>query len=260
MGELTAAQEAMKEQFLRGSANPSRSWGGLWDGLLQFDPGLFQASADLVDHHWRRRFLDPKSKEFVALALAAQASTLFVPGVETHLRRALSHGATPAEIVEVLGLVSLQGLSCCSVGFPILLEELRAAGQAIDESPLTSDQEGLRCAFEAAGSRIGRFGPLVDGLLRLDPEFLEIVARLVDVPWKTGNLSAKLKELILVAMDAACTNLHREGLRRHIRDALAAGATKDELTEVLEMATTVGLLACATGVPALLETLGDSDA
>ena len=55
-------------------------------------------------------------------------------------------------------------------------------------------------------------------------------------PWRSGILSCRLVELIGVALNAACTNLNPEGTRRHIRGALRAGATRDEILFVRRMA------------------------
>jgi len=72
-------------------------------------------------------------------------------------------------------------------------------------------------------------------------------------PWRSGFLSRKLVELISIAVNAACTNLNREGTRRHVRRALEAGATRDEILTVLEMASVMSIHSCSLGAPILLE-------
>ena len=54
-------------------------------------------------------------------------------------------------------------------------------------------------------------------------------------------LPRKFVELVGVAVNAACTNLNPEGTRRHIRAALAAGATRDEVLMVLKMASLLAI-------------------
>jgi alkylhydroperoxidase/carboxymuconolactone decarboxylase family protein YurZ len=73
-------------------------------------------------------------------------------------------------------------------------------------------------------------------------------------PWANGILPRKTIELICVGLNAACTNLNLEGTRRHIRAALEAGATREEILEVLK-ACAVGpaLHSCSLGAPILLE-------
>lgn len=60
-------------------------------------------------------------------------------------------------------------------------------------------------------------------------------------------------ELISVAINAACTNLNSDGTRRHIRQALDEGATRDELLMVLKMASLLSIHTCSLGAPILLE-------
>ena len=51
-------------------------------------------------------------------------------GTRIHMENALRHGATPAEIVEVLSLASVLGVHTITMGVPIMLEELAKAGKA----------------------------------------------------------------------------------------------------------------------------------
>jgi alkylhydroperoxidase/carboxymuconolactone decarboxylase family protein YurZ len=60
-----------------------------------------------------------------------------------------------------------------------------------------------------------------------DPQWAHACVKMSTNPWMSGVLSRKLVELIGVAVNAACTNLNPDGTRRHIRAALAAGATRD---------------------------------
>ncbi len=53
-------------------------------------------------------------------------------------------------------------------------------------------------------------------------------------PWTSGVLPRKDVELISIAVNAACTNLSAEGTRRHIRGALEADATREEILMVPE--------------------------
>jgi hypothetical protein len=72
-------------------------------------------------------------------------------------------------------------------------------------------------------------------------------------PWTSGVLPRKFIELVGVGLNAACTNLNPDGTRRHIRAALQAGATRDELLFVLKCAFVMSIHSCALGAPILLE-------
>ena len=82
-------------------------------------------------------------------------------------------------------------------------------------------------------------GPWDDALATLrewDPEWAETCAKMTTNPWRSTVLPRKTVELIGVALNAACTNLNPEGTRRHIRVALRAGASREEILMVLKMA------------------------
>jgi alkylhydroperoxidase/carboxymuconolactone decarboxylase family protein YurZ len=49
--------------------------------------------------------------------------------------------------------------------------------------------------------------------------------------------------------------MYAPGTRRHIRGALAAGATVEEIMEVLKLCVVQGVQACNLGVPILAEEL-----
>jgi alkylhydroperoxidase/carboxymuconolactone decarboxylase family protein YurZ len=59
--------------------------------------------------------------------------------------------------------------------------------------------------------------------------------------------------LIGVALNAACTNLNPDGTRRHIRAALEAGATREEILMILKMASVMSIHSCNLGAPILIE-------
>jgi alkylhydroperoxidase/carboxymuconolactone decarboxylase family protein YurZ len=54
----------------------------------------------------------------------------------------------------------------------------------------------------------------------------------------------------------AATHLYQPGLRAHIRNALGYGATREEIMEVIELVSVIGIHSAAVGVPILLEELG----
>jgi len=55
--------------------------------------------------------------------------------------------------------------------------------------------------------------------------------------WRSAHtapaLSQRMRELVLVALHGTVTSLHGEGVRRHVRRALAAGATEQDILDVL---------------------------
>jgi alkylhydroperoxidase/carboxymuconolactone decarboxylase family protein YurZ len=72
-------------------------------------------------------------------------------------------------------------------------------------------------------------------------------------PWSSSVLPRKTAELISLGINAACTNINPDGTRRHIRAALEAGATRDEILFVLKAGSLMSIHSCSLGAPILLE-------
>ena len=101
----------------------------------------------------------------------------------------------------------------------------------------------------------GYWSALWDGVLELAPDFFEAYSAFSSVPWKHGTLPPKIKELIYVAIDASTTHLYNPGTRVHIAHALKQGATRDEVMEVLEIVSVLGIHTMSTGLPILIDEL-----
>ena len=122
-GPLTAEQERLKHDFIdnRGYWNP------VWEQLLQHAPEFFDAYSRLSSVPWRHGTLAPKIRERIYVAIDAATTHLYLPGLRTHIRNALGHGATVAEIMEVLQLTSVLGIHTITEGVPALLDEAKKA-------------------------------------------------------------------------------------------------------------------------------------
>jgi alkylhydroperoxidase/carboxymuconolactone decarboxylase family protein YurZ len=101
----------------------------------------------------------------------------------------------------------------------------------------------------------GRLNQLWQQLADWDPEWTAMFMRMGLSAWTSGVLPSKTVEFICIAGDASCTHMYGPGVRRHIRAALDLGATREEILEVLKLASVVGIHACNLGVPILAEEL-----
>jgi alkylhydroperoxidase/carboxymuconolactone decarboxylase family protein YurZ len=223
-------------------------WTDAWTQLLEADPDFFEAFVGLAAVPRRSGPLDPKTKELVCVAVDGAATHLDPHGLRAHVRRALELGATREELLEVLQLTATLGIHAATVGVPVLLE---AAGH----EPPTELDERRRALREEFASARGYWNPFWNGLLDLDPDFFEGYLRFSAVPWQTGPLEPKVKELIYIAFDASATHMYIPGLTQHVENALALGATPAEVMEVFELASTLGMKTFSVGLPILLEEL-----
>lgn len=104
----------------------------------------------------------------------------------------------------------------------------------------------------------GDWNPMWDALSNLDPDYLEAFLAFRAVPQTKGPLPQKYKELIFIAINVATTHLWPSGVRRHIQNALRAGATKEEILEVMQLTSIMGIHSMALGVPILQEEMEKS--
>ena len=118
-------RKRLKEAFIAGRGY----WRDFWNDLLLLDPDFFEAFVAFSSVPWCNGPLPPKFKELVYVAIDCSTTHLFTLGLRLHVQNALQLGATAAELMEVLQLASAQGLNACSVGIPILQEELAAFGR-----------------------------------------------------------------------------------------------------------------------------------
>ncbi|HEX3615874.1 MAG TPA: carboxymuconolactone decarboxylase family protein [Solirubrobacteraceae bacterium] len=229
-------------------------WSDTWEQVLQAAPEFFAAYVELVGAPVRREALEPRFRELVHLAVASAGTYLYEPGVRIHMRRALELGATREEIIEVLQLTATLGIHACNVGTPLLIDAYREVGQqpAALTGELTERQLQLKAAFERER---GYWNPFWDGLLRFDPDFFAAYTDFSSIAWRQGPLAPKEKEMIYMAFDAAATHMFLPGLRLHIDNAIGYGASAEEMVEVFEIASGLGMSTLAMAIPILNEEL-----
>ena len=103
----------------------------------------------------------------------------------------------------------------------------------------------------------GDWNPLWATLGEWDAEFLEAYLGLRNVPFRKGPLPRKVKEFILIAINAATTHMYAPGVRRHIRNALEHGATREEILQTIQLTTVLGIHSSNLAVPILAEELAE---
>ena len=101
----------------------------------------------------------------------------------------------------------------------------------------------------------GNWNPDWEPFAKLDPAWTEKAIGLAIAPAASGVLDKKTIALIGIALDATTTHLYAPGVRRHIQRALKAGATKEEITAVLQIACMQGLHSMCVAAPILLDEL-----
>lgn len=245
---LNARQEQVKQQFIERRG----TWSDAWQAILELDAEFLQSYLDLSMVPWTKNHLDAKTKELIYIAVDANATHLYLPGVRQHVPAALAAGATPQEIMEVLELCATLGIHAMNIGVPILAEVLTEKGLRSGSAPLSEYQEKVKAQFVEAR---GYWHEFWDEMLELDPELFAAYTTFSSVPWKEGTLAPKVKEFVYIAFDTAATHLYVKGLRQHIVNAIDLGATAEEILEVMEIASVLGIHGVTMAAPILAEAL-----
>src|SRR5262249_47264113 len=228
-----------------------RAWGPTWAA----------SCVAMTTNPWTSGILPRKFVELVGVALNAACTNLNPAGTRRHIRAALKAGATRDEILFVLKCASVMSIHSCSLGAPIRLEEAKAAGkQPAPKPPATTPPA---CDKMRA---IGQWNTAWDPFCQLDPVWTDAFMATGAGIYGSGVMPPKEVELLSIAFDASYTHMYAPGTRRHIHNALQAGATMEEIMEVLKLCVVQGVQACNLGVPILGEELerwpaltGDSD-
>lgn len=227
---------------------------GPWDDpalarLREWDPAWAETCAKMTLNPWGTGVLPRKLVELIGVALNAACTNLDPDGTRRHIRAALEAGATRDEILMVLKCASVMSIHSCSLGAPILLEEAKTAGvQPVQK------KKGATPACDKMKA-VGQWNTAWDPFYELDPAWTdEFMATGIGI-YASGVLPPKDVELLSIAFDASYTHMYAPGTRRHIKAALKAGATVEEIMEVLKLCVVQGVQACNLGVPILAEEL-----
>lgn len=248
---LTQRQQQIKDEFIKVRG----TWGDAWEDILRLDSEFVAAYLKFSAVPWRKNHLDDKTKEFIYIAVDGNATHMYLPGVRQHIRAALKLGATPAEIMEVLELSATLGIHAMNIGVPILVEVLEEKGLRTEAAPLTEYQEKIKAEFTATR---GYWHSFWDEMLELDPELFAAYTEFSSHPWHQGTLEPKVKEFIYIAFDTAATHLYVKGLKLHIENSIGYGATAQEILEVMEIASVLGIHAVTSAAPILAELLRET--
>ncbi len=229
---------------------PTGPWDSAVNQLREWEPKWAQACVKMTTNPWTSGILSRKFVELVSVGLNAACTNLNPDGTRRHIRAALDAGATRDEILFVLKCASVMSIHSCSLGAPILLEEAKAAGkQPAPKAPAATP------ACDKMKS-IGQWNTAWDPFFQLDPVWTDAFMATGAGIYGSGVMSAKETELLSIAFDASYTHMYAPGTRRHIHNALRAGATMEEIMEVLKLCVVQGVQACNLAVPILAEELG----
>lgn len=220
-----------------------------WDAVRSVDPGFEVVFDRLADVPRQADHLGRRLRALIGLAVDANVTHLDPHGVRRHIREALLAGASPGEVMEVLECSATVSIHAMNVGVPVLDRVLERRGLR-PARELTERQERLKSDFT---EQRRYWNATWDSILELDPDLFEAYTDFSAHPWRRDRLSPMVRELIYIAFDTSATHLYEIGLTLHIENALDLGATTEQVLEVMEIATLIGVKSVLVGAPILIE-------
>lgn len=229
---------------------------GPWDAafaqLQKWDPEWAEACAKMSTNPWTSGVLSRKLVELISLGLNAACTSLNADGTRRHTRAALEAGATRDEVLFVLKAGTVMAIHALAAGAPIAMEEAKATG-------VKPEQRTHAVATPACDEMkaLGQWNAVWDPLVALDPVWFDEFMAVGAGVYKASPLPPKEVELLSIALDASYTHMYAPGTQRHMQAAFKAGATFEEVVEVLKLCVVQGVQACNLGVPILAEELAN---
>jgi alkylhydroperoxidase/carboxymuconolactone decarboxylase family protein YurZ len=200
---------------------------------------LHEIAAGMVGDCPDGESLAPLDAALIVLGVAASVTALDRTSIATALDRALAAGASEAQAVEVMSLVSGLGVHTLMASMAPIAERARARN-SIDTGPLDDARQALwnrHVGDDPFWQGFERELPgFLEGMLRLSPDQFVAFFDYCAVPWRSGTVRARCKELIAMACDATPAHRFLPGFRLHLRNALALGAGKRAVIETLALA------------------------
>jgi alkylhydroperoxidase/carboxymuconolactone decarboxylase family protein YurZ len=233
---------------------PSTQEAGLWDEaslaqLAQWDPGWADSAYAMSTNPWHGEVLSRRFAELVSVAVNVACTNLNRDGASRHIRAALAAGASRDEILTILKMGAVMAIHSCSLAAPILLEEAASAGLS---AKAEADAPTPACDRM---KQIGQWNQAWDPFFDLDPKWTDQFMATGAQIYVGKTFTAKEIELLSIAFDASFTHMYAPGTRRHIRGALAAGASVAEIMAVLKLCVAQGMQTLNLGVPILAREL-----
>ena len=214
--------------------------------VRKWDPAKAEAYLRVNTNPWTNGVLDIKTIELLCVGLNAACTNLQPEPTRRHIRAALQAGATRNEILLVIEGAAFMAIHTCSLGAPMLIEEGKAAGKTVTAKKAATPSADLMKAK-------GRWNTAWDPFFDLDPLWTDQFFAAVGGIYDGKTLQPKFVELLSIALDASITHMYAPGTRRHIKAALAIGATMEEIMETLKVATSFAQEATNMAIPILAE-------
>lgn len=248
-GNYTEKSREIKEQFCR--ERGAWKWNDMWDSVLRMNEDIVGAYSALSSVPHKRGYLSPKITALVYVAIDSAITHMYIRGMNSHMRHGIRDlGISKEEFLETLTITSTVGAGTFTECYPMFTKALRDKGIDFEKAEHTVEDKEL---MEDCKKEFGTWNSLLEDVLALNPDMLRAYVNYVKASGSKHALDKKTREFIYIAVNASPTTLNRNNVYKHCMKALDLGATKDELSELFELVSCLGIHTILIGVPALNE-------
>jgi alkylhydroperoxidase/carboxymuconolactone decarboxylase family protein YurZ len=247
---------------IAGVGHAASPWETALDKLREWDTAWAGQAMKMTTNSLIEGTLPTKFIELVLVGMNASRTSLNPEGTRRHIRAAIAAGASRQEVLFVLKCASVMSIHSGSFNGAMLVQEA-SMGSLDDFGALRKmrlEKVGEATPGVEKMKAMGHWSEEWDSLLFLDPIWTDEYMSMVAALYAETVFPPKELELLLIAFDAAYVHIYGPGTRRHIKNAFKAGASVDEIMQVLKLGVVQGMQACTIGVSILAEELGPNDA
>src|SRR5262245_34364849 len=108
-------------------------------------------------------------------------------------------------------------------------------------------------AIDTGSGPVSPWAAALNKLREWDAAWAGQAVKMTSNPVSEGALPNKFVELVLIGLNASRANLNPEGTRRHIRAAITAGASRQEILFVLKCASVMSIHSGSFNAPILIQ-------
>ncbi|RQW40038.1 carboxymuconolactone decarboxylase family protein [Novosphingobium sp. LASN5T] len=184
--------------------------------------------------------LDALGCALVTLAVAASVTALDRAATASAIAECFDAGGSIGQIQEILALASGLGVHTLMVTATAVLEAASARGLIDAAAPLDAERQALWDRHVGADPFWNGFSAELPGfleaMLRLSPDIFTGFFEYCAIPWRSGTVRARVKELAALACDAAPSHRFRPGFRVHLKNAIALGIGRRAIMQAMDIA------------------------
>jgi len=184
--------------------------------------------------------LDALSQALIELAVAVSVTSLDRQAIAAAVAAAFDAGASTAQVQEIVALVSGLGVHSLMVSACMVLDAAQQRGLADADQPLDAERQRLWAQHVGSDPFWTSFSEELPGfletMLRLSPDIFAGFFAYAAIPWRSGTVRAKTKELAAMACDATPTHRFYPGFRVHLKNAIKLGVGRAPILQALEIA------------------------